>query len=78
MLSITLPEAMETRLKQLAEESGETIHEHVRNAMVQYFLDLEEDQRDLAAAEAALAEVEREGAITLEELEQELGLQGQS
>lgn len=77
MLTVTLPQETETRLKALAEETSETISEHVQNAMAQYFLDLEEDRRDLALAETALEEVEREGTITLEELEQELGLQGQ-
>ncbi len=76
MLSISLPHDMEAKLKSLAEETGDAISEHVRNAIVQYFLDMEEDRQDLEAAESALDEVERDGGtITLDHLEQELGLQ---
>lgn len=77
MLTVTLPHDIETRLKALADETGEAISAHVQNAMVQYFLDLEEERQDLALAESALEEAEREGTIPLEQLEQELGLQEQ-
>ncbi len=77
MLSIALPQDLEAKLQTLAEETGDAISEHVRNAIIQYFLDLEDDRQDIESAKSALEEVERNGGtITLDDLEQELGLHG--
>ena len=79
MLSVTLPQDLETRLKSLADQTGQPINEHLRNAVSQYFLDLEEDLQDLQSAMDSLHEVETGGkTVTLDELEGELGLRDQS
>ncbi len=75
MLSVTLSQDLESRLKLLANQTGQSINEHLHKAVSQYFLDLEDDQQDLQEAMVSLQEVENGGAtITLDELEKELGI----
>lgn len=65
--SIRLDEVLDKRLQYVAEITGRTKTSFIREAIEQYV----EDMEDYADAIAAMKE---EGSITLEELEQKLGL----
>jgi RHH-type transcriptional regulator, rel operon repressor / antitoxin RelB len=69
MLAIRLPEAIETRLAALAEESGRTKTTLAREAILEYIDDLE----DFYLAEARARKGRK--TISLEQLERELGLE---
>ena len=79
MLSVTLPQELETQLKSLADQTGQSISEHIRDAVTQYFSDLENDKQDLRLAMDSLHEIEAGGkTVTLDELEDDLGLRNPS
>ena len=75
MLAIRLPEEVERRLDQLAKNTGRTKSYYVREAIERYLEDLE----DVYQAEAVLERVRmgKESTLTLDELEQRRGLEGQ-
>jgi RHH-type transcriptional regulator, rel operon repressor / antitoxin RelB len=68
MLAIRLPEKIETRLGQLAQETGMTKTALVREAILEHIDDLE----DYYLAEARARQNRK--AISLEDVERELGL----
>jgi RHH-type transcriptional regulator, rel operon repressor / antitoxin RelB len=69
MLAIRLPDAIESRLAALAEESGRTKTTLAREAILEYIDDLE----DFYLAEARARKGRK--SIALEQLERELGLE---
>jgi RHH-type transcriptional regulator, rel operon repressor / antitoxin RelB len=69
MLAIRLPDAIESRLAALAEESGRTKTTLAREAILEYIDDLE----DFYLAEARARKGRK--TISLEQLERELGLE---
>ncbi len=69
MLAIRLPELLENRLTRLVKQTGHTKSYYVREALEE-FLDEQEDYY------VALTRLKKKGSrISLEELEQELGLE---
>lgn len=75
MTTITLPDDLGTRLQTAAKETGGTIADLVREAVVRYLTEMEEDCQDIEAARIALEEYERDGkSITLDELVRDLGI----
>jgi len=72
MLSIRLPEEIETRLINLAEQTGRTKSYYAREAILEYLDDLE----DIYLAQKRLEDIRsgKSKTYTLEEVEKELGL----
>ena len=72
MLAIRLPEDIERRLEKLAEATGRTKTFYAREAILEHLDDLE----DLFLAERRLRALRagRSHALTLEEVERDLGL----
>ena len=73
MLAVRLPEEIEHRLVNLAKKTGRTKSFYAREAILQYLDDLE----DIYLAEKRLEELSagRSRTYTLEEVEEELGLE---
>ncbi len=72
MLAIRLPEAIETRLENLAKLTGRTKTFYAREAILEYIEDLE----DLYLAEQRMADIKagRSKTYTLDEVKSRLGL----
>ncbi len=73
MLSIRLPEEIETRLEHLAKETGRTKSYYAREAILEKI----EDMEDVYLAEQTLERIRRgeERVYSFEEVERELGLE---
>ncbi len=73
MLAVRLPEEIEHRLVNLAKKTGRTKSFYAREAILQYLDDLE----DIYLAEKRLEDLSagRSRTYTLEEVEEELGLE---
>lgn len=65
---------LETQLRQAADTFGMTAPECLREAVLRYLMELEEDRLDGEAVRTALDEVAREGTVPWDEVKQELGL----
>jgi RHH-type transcriptional regulator, rel operon repressor / antitoxin RelB len=72
MLAIELPEDIESRLDQLARQTGKTKADHVLEAILEYLDDLE----DLRIAESRLEDIRagRSKTIPLDQVMREYGL----
>lgn len=72
--AIRLPDETYTRLQALSARTGRTVTFYIREAVEEHLRDLE----DLYAAEQALIEHRHSGerALSLDELDAELGLEG--
>lgn len=69
MLQITLPEALEKELQDVAVRAGQTVDDFVRGAVVQYL----EDREDVQHAEESLREDGK--TYTLDQMENDFGLE---
>lgn len=72
MLAVQFPDEIERRLEAVAQASGRSKEDCVREAVAEYLADLE----DLATAERRLADIRagRSGSVSLDEAVRDVGL----
>lgn len=74
MLTVTLPQPLEERFRELAASTGRSVEECLTEAATRFLEASEEERHDVELARQAVTEYEREGGIPWEQVKRDLAL----